>query len=170
MITGKPLILALMLIAVGACRPGIEPSRSVATVPIRIVHRDSHCLGATAKIELIRNPAALEQWWQPLARQQFPAKPLPQSLASIEFDRLAAIVVFLGSRPTAGYEIELYADQAMVQPASLTIPVQFRQPSPDAMVAQVMTSPCVVMTVPDGQYKTVTVRNRQGQTLLENHF
>jgi len=163
-------MLTVLLMVVGACRPGVEQSGSAATVPIRIVHRDHQCLSDTARIEMIQNTTALGQWWQPFAKQQFPARPLPQSLATIDFDRSSAIVVFLGSRPTAGYDIELYSDRARVQKTSLTIPAQWREPPSGTMAAEVVTSPCVVMTVPAGRYETVTVQDRQGRKLLENHF
>ncbi len=166
----RPLLLILMLMAVGACRPGVEQPGSVASVPIRIVHRDHHCPSDTARIEVIQDRATLEQWWQPFARQQFPARPLPRSLATLDFERSSAIVVFLGSRSTAGYDIELYADRASIRKTSLIIPAQWREPLAGTMAAEVMTSPCVVMTVPAGRYETVTVQDRQGRKLLVNHF
>lgn len=166
----RPLTLIVMLMAVGACRPGVEQPGSATSVPIRIVHRDQHCPGDSASIEVIKDSAALGQWWQPFARQRFPARPLPQSLATIDFARSSAIVVYLGSRPTAGYDIELYSDRASVQKTSLTIPAQWREPPAGSLAAEVMTSPCVVMTLPAGRYETVTVRDRQGRELLVSRF
>jgi hypothetical protein len=123
-----------------------------------------------AEIERIPDKAALSDWWQMLARQQVPANPLPQSLATIDFANSAVFVVFMGSRPTAGFGIDLYSDRAPVAPASLTIPAAWQEPPPDAVVAQVVTSPCVVVVVPADQYETVSVRDQQGTKLLEARF
>lgn len=163
-------VVTLMLMAASACRSGIEPSGSPATVPIRAVYRNSQCLSDEAKVEPLRNAAGLADWWQPLARLQFPAKPLPPSLGAIDFDRSAAFVVFMGPRPTAGYDIELHDDRADVQRASLTIPASWREPAPGSMVAQVITNPCLVIAVPAERYESVTVRDRLGNTLAEAHF
>jgi len=159
-------VVAVLLLAVGACQSGINSAASSETVPIRAVYHDSQCLNESAQITPIRDAIELAAWWQPLAKQQFPAKPLPQSLATINFDQSTAFVLFMGSRPTAGYDIELLDDRAIVREASLTIPASWQEPSSDTMVAQIMTSPCVVITLPDARYETVTVRNRQGKTLL----
>jgi len=161
---------AVMLITAGACQSDIEPAGSSDTVPLQAAYRNSQCLSDKAKIEPIRDVAALMDWWQPFARQQFPAKPLPQSLGMIDFDQSAVFVVFMGPRPTAGYDIELHDDRAPVQRASLTIPASWREPAPDAMVAQVVTNPCIVIAVPAERYESVTVRDRRGNTLVEAHF
>jgi hypothetical protein len=124
----------------------------------------------SANIEPIRNATALTDWWQTLARQQIPAKPLPQSLGAINFERSAVFVLSMGQRPTAGYGIELHSERATMQRESLMIPAGWQEPPPDTMVAQVVTSPCIVFTVPANRYETVRVRDRQGNTLVEIRF
>ena len=159
-----------MLMAVSACQSGIETAAVSESVPIRIIYRDSQCLNDAAKITPIRDAATLANWWQPLAKQQFPAKPLPQKLTAIDFSQSAVFIVFMGSRPTAGYGIELHDDSAHALNDSLTIPAFWKEPAAGMMVAQVMTSPCVVITVQGGSYESVAVRDRHGDLLLETHF
>jgi len=166
----KFTIVAVILIAANACRPGIEQAHSSDTVPIHTAWRNHQCISDAANIELIQDAEALVNWWQPLASRQLPAKPLPQSLDDIDFNEWTVFVVLMGRQPTAGYDIELYDDRATVQRASLTIPANWKKPSPDMMVAQVMTSPCIVITVPAERYDIVTVQNQRGNTLLETHF
>ncbi len=139
-------------------------------MPVRLVYHHQQCLSDTSQIESIHDVTALTRWWQPFARQQLPAKPLPPDLAAIDFDQLTVFIVSMGSQPTSGYSIELHADQASAQVTALTIPATWKEPAPDMMVAQVMTSPCIVITVPAKHYETVAVRDQQGNTLLEAHF
>ena len=164
------VIITMLVIAVNACQSNTEPTESSDTIPIRAAWHEHQCLSDTARIEPIRNAAVLARWWQPFSRQQFPAKPLPPSLTTIDFDQSMVFIVFMGSRPTAGYDIELHDDQALVQGAALTIPATWKEPARDAMVAQILTSPCVLITVPAKGYETVTIRDQQGNSLLEAHF
>ena len=166
----KFTFVAVILITTNACRPGIEQAHSSDTVPIHTAWRDHQCRSDAASIESIQDADALAIWWQPLASRQLPAKPLPQSLGAVDFNESSVFVVLMGRQPTAGYDIELYDDRAPVQRASLTIPANWKKPSPDMMVAQVMTSPCIVITVPADRYDIVTVQDQRGNTLLESHF
>ncbi len=163
-------IAATLLLTAGACQSGVEPTGTLTTVPIQVAYRDSQCMKERAIIEPIHNTTVLTDWWQTLARQQIPAKPLPQSLGAIDFDRSAVFVLSMGSQPTAGYGIDLHSDRATVQRESLTIPAGWQEPPADTMVVQVVTSPCIVFTVPAKQYQTVIVRDRQGNTLVEARF
>lgn len=160
----------MILIAAGACQSGIEPIGATESVPVRLIYQNQQCQSDISRIESIQDVAALTRWWQPFARQQLPAKPLPPELAAIDFDQLTAFIVSMGSQPTAGYGIELHADQAPVQGATLTIPATWKEPAPDMMVAQIMSSPCVVITVPVKRYETVAVRDQQGDTLVETQL
>jgi len=168
--TNKFTIVAVILIAANACRPGIEQAHSSDTVPIHVAWRNHQCRSDAASIESIQDADALANWWQPLASRQLPAKPLPESLGTIDFNESTLFVVLMGRQPTAGYDIELYDDRAPVQRASLTIPANWKKPSPDMMVAQVMTSPCIVITVPAQWYDIVSVQDQHGNSLLEAHF
>lgn len=166
----KLAMITLMWITVSACQSGIEPAGTAATVPIRLAYQDYRCRIDEAGIKRLANAAALADWWRPLATQEFPAKPLPQTLAAINFDASAVFVVFMGPQPTAGYAVELHNHQAPVQHESLTILAFWKKPAPGMMVPQVTTNPCAVITVPRGRYATVTVRDQQGVLLLEADF
>ncbi len=157
---------AVILFTVSACQSGIEPTAASTWVPVQLAYRASQCHSDSARIAWIQDTNALTDWWQPFAKQQFPAKSLPQSLGAIDFDLSAVFILFMGSQPTAGYDIELRDDRARVAQTELTIFVTWRQPSADAILAQVMTSPCIVIAVPTGPYETVTVQDQQGKMRL----
>ena len=163
-------MVAVALFAANACRSGIEQAESNDTVPIRAVYHDQQCRRDTAGIQSIGDAEMLADWWRPLAVRQFPAQELPRSLGAIDFERSAVFIVFMGRQPTAGFDIELFDERATVQGATLTIPANWQKPPPDMPVAQVMTSPCVAMTVPAARYDSVVVRDRPGNVLLEARY
>jgi len=65
---------------------------------------------------------------------------------AVDFSREMVVGVFLGSRPTAGYAVEIVG----VREESAALVVQYRTASPggDVMTAQVITSPFHLVAVP----------------------
>ncbi len=79
-----------------------------------------------------------------------PTRNLPlDSLKAVDFGREHLVLVSLGQKPTGGYGVTL--DQSAIRDGTLELAVNVRQPAADAMVAQVLTTPCAVIAVaPDG--------------------
>jgi hypothetical protein len=57
-----------------------------------------------------------------------------------------AVAVFLGSRPTTGYAVEVVG--VHVDGDTLVVVYRERTPAPDALTAQVVTTPYAVAGVP----------------------
>lgn len=76
-----------------------------------------------------------------------------------------ALTISLGQRPTSGYAIDVVAQEGSEHSLTLT----FRETTPAAgmMVAQVMTSPCLEVMLPQG-WQEVTIK-RSG-TVQQWHF
>lgn len=71
-----------------------------------------------------------------------PAAPLP----AVDFSREAVVGLFLGTRPTAGYRLEV----ASVRRTNDAVVVQFRErrPPAGALTAQVLTAPYILVAIP----------------------
>lgn len=83
-----------------------------------------------------------EAEWQALWKDHRPREPVP----AIDFSRDMVAGVFLGTRPTAGFQVEIQA----VTSSDGIVHVQYaeRGPSPGDLVAQVLTSPFHLVRVP----------------------
>ncbi len=73
-----------------------------------------------------------------------------------------AVVVVGGERPSSGYALNL--DGADYAAGTLTLRVTESAPSEDAMVATVVTQPCLAIGVPQAGYDSLVVR--QGEQTL----
>jgi hypothetical protein len=80
--------------------------------------------------------------WAALWREHEPARPAPE----VDFGARSVLAVFLGSRPTGGYSVEIVA--ARVEDGALIVEYEERRPARDAMVAQVLTSPAHIVSIP----------------------
>ncbi len=87
--------------------------------------------------------------WARLWRTHAPDKPVP----AVDFSREMVVGVFLGSRPTAGYAVEISGTRAAS--AALVVAYRVGAPSPDTITAQVITSPYHLVAIPrrDGDVK-----------------
>ena len=65
----------------------------------------------------------------------------------------------MGKYPTAGYQLELAAETAEINDHDLTLFVSWVEPPVAALVAQVITSPCLLISIPKGDYSVIRVRD-----------
>ena len=80
--------------------------------------------------------------WDALWRLHAPDRPQPK----VDLTREMVVAVFLGSRPTAGFEVEItgWSEKA----GALIVQYREARPPRDAITAQVITSPCYVAALP----------------------
>ena len=156
------LSLALT-VALSGCVP--EPAPEV-TLESNLLLARGQC-GSTqpeARITPIDTEAALAATYQRLFAHQLGDIPAPPS---IDFNAQRVLLIEMGQRNTAGYAL-LPADYAVrVADATAQINLIWKEPPPDAMVAQVITSPCLLLELPRGDYRRVVVLDQESQVRAE---
>jgi protease stability complex PrcB-like protein len=90
--------------------------------------------------------------WKTLWRQHSPDRDQPR----VDFGRDMVVGVFLGSRTTAGFSVEIVS--ALVEQGVLVVRFRETRPQSDRIVAQVITSP----------YHLVAVPRHSGEVRFEN--
>ena len=79
--------------------------------------------------------------WQTLWQQHAPGRSLPP----VDFAKNMVVAVFLGSRPSGGYEAQITG--VRLEGGMLVVQWAERRPAPGQTAAQVMTSPAHIATV-----------------------
>ena len=64
----------------------------------------------------------------------------------VDFSKVQLVGIFLGTRPTAGYSVDVTSVTRTA--TSATVEYSERQPGPDQMVAQVLTAPFHLVAIP----------------------
>ena len=107
--------------------------------PIETIARDSMSRVDTASQQTARNDKEWAALWQ---AHTGGAKPLPK----VDFTSRMVAAVFLGSRSTAGYAVEI----ADVKTEGKTVTVEWRErrPPADGILAQVITAPAHIVSIP----------------------
>ena len=70
----------------------------------------------------------------------------PQPAPAVDFSTSLVAAVFLGTRPTAGFGVEISGTRR--ENDALVVEYVERAPAPDAIVAQILTSPFHVVKLP----------------------
>ena len=92
-----------------------------------------------------------------------PARPLAQ----VDFGRSAVLAVFMGQQATAGYGLTLASPHAEIEKGSLRVRLGWREPGKGRASAQVMTSPCVLLEVPRGNFARIQIMDQARQIRIE---
>ncbi|MDE3153911.1 MAG: protease complex subunit PrcB family protein [Acidobacteriota bacterium] len=83
-----------------------------------------------------------EDEWQALWRQHGVTKLPP----TVDFTQNLVAGVFLGSRPSSGYKVEI--SRAYADGQDLVIEYKVEKPAPGAMTAPIITSPYILVLLP----------------------
>jgi hypothetical protein len=92
----------------------------------------------TARQVTARTPAEFATLWKSHAADR--------KMPEVDFDSNMVVGIFLGSRPTAGFGVEIVSAQP--EGGALVVKYKETRPSRDAISAQVITSPFHLVAVP----------------------
>ena len=108
------------------------------TAPMRTLARGDQSFIESERQVVARSGAE----WNALWRQHDPERAAP----AVDFAKEMVVGVFLGSRNTAGYSVEILS--AAVEQGTLVVRYRQRAPSPGAITAQIITMPFHLVAVP----------------------
>ena len=118
---------------------------TMVPVSMRSIEKGGESQIDGARQVTVRTSADWEKLWAQHAGER--ARP------AVDFGRETVVAVFLGSRPTAGFSIEIVG----VEEGAGVLTVRYREtrPAPGAIAAQVLTSPFHIVAVPSAAAQNV---------------
>lgn len=120
------LVLALALTA----PPHALPVQVIAQGPLSDI--------ATARHVVVRDAAAWRKLWHEHGVTKLPPE--------VDFSRNMVVGVFLGSRPSSGYQVEI--PRAYLDGSNIVVDYAVHVPGPGAMTAPIMTAPYILVMLP----------------------
>lgn len=137
-----PVLLGVAILGAGilvSCRSGAK--REPLALPMLTLAQGTQSGVAEAMCVVIRSEEELAALWRRHGNLQVPLPEPP----SIDFEAAMVVAVFLGQRPSTGYRVEIkqidHAPAVNGEPSSLMVRAVQAEPTPDAIVAQVVTAP-----------------------------
>jgi hypothetical protein len=83
--------------------------------------------------------------------------------ADVDFATSGVLHVEMGQRPTAGYALDLATGEVAVEDGTGVVRVNWTEPPEDGVVAQVLTSPCLLVTVRKAGLRKIDVVDQAGR-------
>ena len=111
---------------------------AMQSTPIQTIATDTMSQVESPKQAVARTPAE----WTALWRQHAGDTALPK----VDFASCTVVAVFLGTRPSAGFAVEITGTHQ--EHGALIVQWRERRPDPGMVAAQVLTSPAHIATIP----------------------
>ncbi|HEX7004454.1 MAG TPA: protease complex subunit PrcB family protein [Trueperaceae bacterium] len=109
---------------------------------------------------LVRDQATLLSLWNRAHGSQLQVPPVPDA----DFSRETVVALFLGTKPTGGYAIEV--ERVSLVDGDLFIDVAIREPGAGAITTQAITSPWVMVRILRGGIDTAWIREAGSERLI----
>ena len=125
------------------------------TLPVTEIYTSALCNISEQGITEVKDKTSLEEILTKANSHRLNSK--PEDLSSIDFNASNIYLIAMGIRPNAGYSLKFIGPDASLNKDKLTLPISVELPSENAMYAQMMASPCTLVSVPKGAYDTIEV-------------
>jgi len=155
----RGLAATAMLIGAAAC------THTTSTQPLDVLHGMAQCDPAveSATAQWLDDPQSLQSAYQRINRHRMGAPDTP----TVDFETSGIVLIEMGQQTTGGYGLELLKPEMVIDGTVATIEVNWQTPAPGAIVTQALTSPCLMLVVPRGDYRTLLIVDQDGLTRFE---
>lgn len=139
----RGLGLALLL-GVGTSACVGQPARDAGQVELQPLYSAIDCGRGSdgPAVWLVTGADQFASLWRRLTAARLPAPAMP----AVDFSRARVAVVESGRHPDAGRRLELTSHAAVLDGSTLRLPARVTEAERDVAVAQVLTSPCLVLS------------------------
>jgi hypothetical protein len=118
-----------------------SPAPAGTSVPMTPINSNRMSGIDTPQQSVVRTPAEFEALW----RKHAPSQPMP----TVDFSKQMVLAVFLGSRPSGGFGVQITGVQASGK--DLVVQWVEMRPAPGMAAATVMTAPAHLVAVPQSE-------------------
>ncbi len=155
--------LILMLLASG-CRH--HDSMGAKVFVVESVYRATHCLSNSIEAHAlwVDSLAELQRLWENRYRSRLGGSPL--AIPEVDFNTQGLLWIHMGQQSTGGYALALADPICRVKNEIASVSVNWISPASDAMVTQVITSPCILLKLPKGPFHSIQVIDQDGRVRL----
>jgi hypothetical protein len=113
--------------------------QAAAPSPVTVIAREMMSQVDEPQQVVARNAMEWDTLWRRHAGETKPP-------IAVDFGSRTVVAVFLGSRPSAGYAVEITGTRQ--DKGTLIVQWQERRPAAGAILAQVLTSPAIIASIP----------------------
>lgn len=147
----QPPMASVVILTLVLASCAVNRSETAEGTPLaRQVTQSDHC-GLTAPGLVYVTSAQQVRTLAELPAQNLSLEPLK----ALDFEREHLVLVGLGQKPTGGYGVTL--ESSRIVDDVLHLRVSVRQPAPDSLVTQALTTPCAVIAISPDDWERLEV-------------
>ncbi len=163
------VLLSFLLLAFG-CTGTDGYSEEKPTVKVRLLWEEIQCATDRLNPQLIwiDNPIQFQKTYARLT--QLSTGDHPDFVHQVNFSGEGVVIVAMGRKPTAGYGLKLNREYAVIKNDAAELSVSWIEPPKDAILAQIITSPCIGILLPKGPYSQIQLLDQDGHLRLQVRF
>jgi hypothetical protein len=155
--------LFVMIPALPACLQAKPAARSV---PARVLRASTLCgtTEAACRLTWISNPDAYARAMN-AGRSTVTPEADRQPAPAVDFNTQGILWIEMGMRPSTGYGFDKTSVRAVLEGNTVNLTLAAVTPAPGMIVAQMITSPCILVQLPKGDYSRIRVLDQTGKLL-----
>lgn len=163
------LILALCLSALlsscAATGAGSDQPNASQNGELSLVHGGSQCgsNGAEPRVTWVDDAVSFKR----IIVRANAKSGRERAVPGMDFQQHGVVWISMGDKPSAGYRINSDGS-TFIQDEALNVPVDWAEPAPGYVQAQVLTSPCLLIAVPRGNFTAINVIDQNGKTRISS--
>jgi hypothetical protein len=168
MIRPATCITVLMLLSVSACMSSQPSDARETSVNVRLLYKSAFGGGThnRSAAAWITEPNLYQRTYQRLGKNTIGSRQ-KQSLPIVDFKLERVLFVNMGQKPTGGYQLALAKPSVDIIADTAILHLVWFKPPPDAILPQVITSPCILLSLPKGNYSRIEVLDQSGRMRLQ---
>lgn len=151
-------LIGAALFALAAC---VTPKPGTGRLEVRTLYSSVGCdtRSEQAAATWLDSPQAFAAAYRRLSRSRLEAGAPPE----VNFDSHGVLLVEMGRQNTGGYRLLLADPHLFMAGGRAQLHVAWLEPEAGAMVPQVITSPCLLLEIPKGDFSAVQVVDQAGR-------
>ena len=164
-----PLLLIWMMIPISCLHNG-STVKAESTIEAEMIYHGTNCFmdQREAHLRWISSRTEFKKVWEKLHSNRFGDS--IHALPEVDFESYGILVINMGFRNTGGYAVELADKTVQVKDRVAKVSVHWISPSPENLVLQVITTPCLFLTLPRRDLKWIQVVDDNGELKLSTHL
>ena len=149
---------ALILWSCLATRPPGDPDTHRLPVEMIWAGRQCGCEAHQPRVRWMTDP---DQFAAAMADAKSSDLKMQVARHPVDWKQEGLVWIDMGLKPSGGYALSLAAPTAAVSAEVAVITVRWRQPRPGSVVTQQLTSPCLVLTLPQSNFHTIEIEDER---------
>jgi hypothetical protein len=151
--------------AMGKKPPVDDPVKSkTIMVNVDVLYRNQQCSVLQAQTRWIDSPEAYQTLFAELRKTYIGGQ--AQQPPPVDLSKEGVLLVAMGQKNTGGYSVDLANQEAVIDGGVLQVAVQWREPKKGMMVTQALTSPCLLLKIPNAEFDRIEIKDQSGAIRL----